>query len=223
MTNDAERNGAILSQLAQALAGKEGVSLILSESATETPGETKAKPKRGARGGAVPGTGRWYLLRRLRRDRPDIWERCLRDELSLHAGAIEAGIIRRVPAEEAGLERLVVAWAKAGLEDRVAFLFLVEEEIEAAYDGELRNDIAPPPARGKGPRPFRLRDRAKGVPDIETLIDRGRSTSGLARELGVSYRTLCRWRFGHTKPSQTHKDKLAQLVAELEDEPRQAG
>ncbi len=168
-----------------------------------------------AKPGDVPGTGRWYLLDRIREVRPDLNRRVHSGELSAHAAAIEAGIIKKPPPEEAGLERLLVAWAKASLEDRLDFLSFAQEEIEAAYDGELRNDdIPPPPARGKGPRPYRRREGEMGVPEVETLLDRGWSVSALAKEIGVTYRTLSRWRWGQTKPNQAQRERVSQILLE---------
>ncbi len=278
MTNDAERNGAVVSQLAQdaavlppdtSLSDKDmttddtdrlgrngrGISLFAQALAaftdtslsdkdrTEADAEKDAAWEReylenirsgrylsgalakraykggGERGPLLYGTHREYLLHRLALVRPDLWERVWNRELPARAAAIEAGIIYKPPAEEARLEALVTAWAKARLEDRLAFLWLVEDEIAAAENGEYLNEVT---TRGRR-RPYRLKDEAKKVPEVEVLLESGLAANDLARQLGVSYRTLCRWRFGHTKPSQAHKDKLAQLVAELEDEPRQAG
>jgi len=160
------------------------------------------------------GTNREYLLARLRRDRPDLFEKVIHRELSAHAAAVEAGIIKKPSPEEIGLERLLDAWWKANLGERNAFRWLVEEEIEAAEAGELLHITAPPQVRGKGPRPYRKREGEMGVPEIEALIDRGRSVSGLARELGVTYRTLSRWRWGETKPNQAQLEQVSRLLIE---------
>ncbi len=246
MTNDAEHNGAILSQLREALAGSSDTSLYDKDMTEEDPAERAAKEAAwrreylanmragryrlgalansaykagGERGKLLYGTHKLYLDRRLALVRPDLWERVEDGELTIRAAAVEAGIIYKPPAEEARFEALVSAWAKANLEERLAFLFLVQDELDAAENGEYLNETT---TRGRR-RPYRLKDEAKKVPEVEALLESGMAANDLAKQLGVSYRTLCRWRFGHTKPSQAHKDKLAQLVAELEDEPRQAG
>ncbi len=160
------------------------------------------------------GTSRDYLLARLKRDRPELAEMVIHRELSAHAAAIEAGIINKSPPEEVGLDRLLDAWGKASLEDRAAFLFLTEDEAEAVLDRSFVNEIAPPRLRGTGPRPYRKREGAMGVPEVEALIDRGWTVSGLAREIGVTYRTLSRWRQGETKPNQTQRDRVSQIMSE---------
>jgi len=160
------------------------------------------------------GTSREYLLRRLKRDNPELAKRVIERELSAHAAAVQAGIIKKPPPEEAGLQRLLDAWGKASIDARVAFLFLTEEEAEAARDRSFVNEIAPPRSRGTGPRPYRKREGEMGVPEIETLVDRGWSVSALARELGVTYRTLSRWRWGETKPNQTQREKVSWLLVE---------
>ena len=158
------------------------------------------------------GTDRWYLLRRLKRDAPELADQAINRELSAHAAAIKAGIIKKPSPEEAGLEHLLDAWWKADLGERNAFLWLVEEEIEAAEAGELLYTTAPPQNRGKGPRPYRKREGEMGVPEIETLIDRGWSVTALAKEVGVTYRTLSRWRWGETKPNQAQRERVSQLI-----------
>lgn len=65
------------------------------------------------------GTGAEYLLRRLKRDRPDLVHRVAVGEIrSARAAAIEAGIVK-VPT---GLEVLRRAWATATGVERAAFL-----------------------------------------------------------------------------------------------------
>jgi len=159
------------------------------------------------------GTGRTYLIRRLNRDRPDLAALVIYQGLSAHAAAISAGIIKKPSAEDAGLQHLLDAWGKANLGERNAFLWLAEEEIDAAQAGELLNTIAPPQLRGKGPRPYRKHEGEMGVPEIETLIDRGWSVTALAKEVGVTYRTLSRWRWGETKPNEAQREKVSQLIS----------
>jgi len=134
--------------------------------------------------------------------------------MSAHAAAVEAGIIKKPPPEEAGLQRLLDAWGKADLGARAAFLWLAEDEIDAVGDRLLVNELAPPRSRGTGPRPYRKREGEMSVPDVEKLIDRGWSVTALAKEVGVTYRTLSRWRWGQTKPNQEQRQRLSQLLIE---------
>ncbi len=152
-----------------------------------------------------------YLTARIARDRPDILERMKADEYpSVRQAAIEAGIIKSIPPEDAGIERLFTAWARATLQERQIFLWALEEEFEATWAGEYREPPIGPPR--KGPRPYRMHDGEMGMPEVEALIDRGWSVSGLAREIGVTYRTLSRWRGGETKPNQAQRERLSQLT-----------
>lgn len=152
-----------------------------------------------------------YLTGRIARERPDILERMRAGEFrSVRQAAIAAGIVKGIPAEDAGTERLFTAWRRATPEDRLLFLWALEEEIEAIRDGEDVTPRSQPPR--KGPAPYRKREGEMGVPEVEALIDRGWSVSGLAREIGVTYRTLSRWRWGETKPNQAQRERLSQLT-----------
>jgi DNA invertase Pin-like site-specific DNA recombinase len=146
-----------------------------------------------------------YLARRLARDRPDVLERMKAGEFkSVRAAAIEAGILPNMPTEDKALERLCLAWAKATLDDRRVFLSLMEREIEAALAGEYLNEIPCSPGYQKPYPP--LADEP--MPEIETLLHAGYSVSGIARMLGVSYRTVERWRHGYNKPRPAMRAKL---------------
>jgi len=140
-----------------------------------------------------------YLVARIARDRPDILQRMKDDEYAtVQQAARDAGIVRGlVPADIRGLERLLEAWAKADLEDRRLFLALCDRELEAAYEGQYLNET-PPPVRRM--RPLNPAEGAE-IPALERWIDSGVALTVIARDLGVTYRTLCRWRAGTTKPS----------------------
>jgi len=64
------------------------------------------------------GNSRAYTLDRLKRERPDLFDRVCAGELSANAAATEAGW--RKPATPLGLLRK--AWAKASADERAAFL-----------------------------------------------------------------------------------------------------
>ncbi len=75
---------------------------------------------------ARAGGSREYLLRRLRRDAPELAERVLAGELSAHAAAIEAGIRKRVMPLAAALR----TWRRLTLEEREVFLSIVAAETQ---------------------------------------------------------------------------------------------
>jgi hypothetical protein len=64
------------------------------------------------------GNDRIYTLRRLKRDRPDLFALVLDGTLSANAAAIEAGFRQRATP----LNELTRAWRKASAEERAAFL-----------------------------------------------------------------------------------------------------
>ncbi len=120
---------------------------------------------------------------------------------TMRAVAKKAGVI----SEPDNLERLMRAWDAANLEERRAFLALCATEIEAAEEGELI--VFAPPSR-VGPAPYGPAEGAE-IPDLEALLKADMSVSEVARHLGVSYRTVCRWRSGKTKPSSAILEKLS--------------
>ncbi len=156
------------------------------------------------------GNERVYLMRRLRGDAPDVHQRWLRGEISAHAGAIEAGIISRPPAHLRKLEALCQAWERASLEDRQGFLLLYGEDIAAAEAGEYIEPESTP--RRGGPRPF-IPATNETIPALEAMLEAGQTVTGIARTLGVSYRTVCQWRSGQTKPSPEMRQRLEDLAA----------
>jgi hypothetical protein len=124
---------------------------------------------------------------------------------TMRAVAKQASVV----TEPDKLEKLMRAWDAANLEDRQAFLALCSREIEAAEDGELVVLDAPPTRIG--PAPFRAAEGAE-IPDLEALLKADMTVSEVARRLGVSYRTVCRWRSGKTKPSGAILEKLAAMA-----------
>ena len=140
------------------------------------------------------------LARRMARDRPDILQQMKEGQYrSVRQAAIAAGIIQIPAGEDKALMCLYEAWRKAGLEDRRLFLGLLADEIEAAAEGHYLN--SDPPRRG--PPPF-VPHKGTKSPELEVLIHAGTTVSGLAPQLGVSYRTICRWRSGqsHLSPEK---------------------
>lgn len=92
---------------------------------------------RGMGDRAGGGTGRDYLLRRLRRDRPDLAEAVLEGRASAHAAAVEAGIRRRQVAMPRDAGRAADALARAfGEEDRLRIARALLEPL--GYDATRR-------------------------------------------------------------------------------------
>ena len=75
-------------------------------------------PNVSAKKKADAGTSRAYTLTRLKKERPDLFERVCAKELSANAAAIEAGW-RKVPS---ALDTLQRAWQKASAEEQRQFL-----------------------------------------------------------------------------------------------------
>lgn len=69
------------------------------------------------------GTSRDAILRRLRKNRPDLYQKILRGELTCNAAMIEAGF-RKKPTN---LELLQKTWAKTIAADRALFLTWVQQ------------------------------------------------------------------------------------------------
>lgn len=181
--------------------------------ATAEPSKRQLAARRRRRTSTVANYGHemMYLIRRLRSTNPEIHQRWLRGELSPHAAAVEAGIISKPPPHLRKLEVLCQAWERASLDDRQAFLLLYGEDIAAAEAGEY---IEPErtPRRG-GHRPFML-STEETIPALEALLEAGETVTGVARTLGVSHRTVCRWRSGQTKPSPELRQRLENLAAD---------
>jgi hypothetical protein len=149
-----------------------------------------------------------YLARRIARDRPDILQAMKEGQYrSVRQAAIAAGIIRIPDDEDKALMRLYEAWRQAGLEDRQLFLVLMADEIEAASDGHYLNAA---PTR-RGPHPF-VSDEDTEIPELEALIHAGATVSGIAQHVGVSYRTICRWRSGQSHPSPEKRQVLVKMA-----------
>jgi|GEM_PF-3128100 len=85
--------------------------------------------------GRPPGNTPEAILRRLRKDRPDLHGMVLNGELSAHAAAIEAGFRRR----DTPLDQLQKAWARASAAERAAFCLTIADQ------------SATGPAEGEGP------------------------------------------------------------------------
>lgn len=85
-------------------------NIIISSDLFTTPEPDKPK--------SIQGTSRAYALTRLKKERPDLFERVCAKELSANAAAIEAGW-RKVPS---ALDTLQRAWQKASAEEQRQFL-----------------------------------------------------------------------------------------------------
>jgi hypothetical protein len=82
---------------------------------------------------ADAGNSRAYTLTRLESEHPDLFERVISGELSAHAAAKLAGIVKPV----SGLDALRRAWGRASDEERQAFLSLVGEAPTLAESGKM--------------------------------------------------------------------------------------
>jgi hypothetical protein len=149
-----------------------------------------------------------YLARRIARDRPDILQEMKHGKYSsVRQAAIAAGIIHIPAHEDKPLMRLYEAWRTADLEDRRLFLVLMADEIEAAAEGHYFNAA---PTR-RGPHPF-VPSASTEISELEALINAGAAVSGIAHQLGVSYRTICRWRSGQSHPSPEKRQILVKMA-----------
>jgi hypothetical protein len=160
------------------------------------------------------GNSREYLFNRILRDRPDIVVEIFdRKYKSARQAAIAAGIITDIDPEYKASNDLCVAWGKADLETRRLFLWGHEEEIDAAWEGVHLKTF---PNKTPGPRPYGgwNGNTLETVPDIEKLIVGGMSCSEIAAKIGVTYRTLSRWRSGKSKPTKHHLEKITALSKE---------
>jgi hypothetical protein len=117
---------------------------------------------------------------------------------SVRKAAIDAGIIYKPHQEDVGLMRLVDAWRAASVEDRHLFLALVADDTDA-------------PPRRRGMQPWGPVAGAE-IPDLEALIEAGGTVNSIAIKVGVSPRTVRRWRAGKTKPDETVRVKLTELA-----------
>lgn len=68
------------------------------------------------------GTSKAYTVSRLKRDRPDLFERVVAGELSANRAAIEAGF-RRKPTT---IEQIKTLWSKATLDEQSEFIQYIE-------------------------------------------------------------------------------------------------
>jgi len=168
--------------------------------------------KRGPRRSSTTHRGHLaeVLAARIVSNRRDILDRMIAGAYrSLQREAIDVDIIQEPDPEDKRYLALVEAWRRADLVDRQIFLEVMEEEIEAAQAGEYLQ--LEEPAK-KGPWSW---DPAEGA-DLESLLRSGVSVSEVVRQLGVSPRTVSRWRYGRAKPSQEIMDKLAEMTKEIE-------
>ena len=68
---------------------------------------------------SVQGNSKSYTVSRLKRDRPDLFEKVVAGELSANKAAIEAGFRRRARTMSENLDYL---WAKATPDEQAGFL-----------------------------------------------------------------------------------------------------
>ncbi len=162
------------------------------------------------------GNSASYLYARIRRDHPDILEAMLIDAVmkgefrSMRQGAIEAGIVKPIAAEDKPLDNLVLAWRRADLETRQVFLYIVEEEIDAAYDGKMLDTLD---RKKPGPSVWGYHDDCPS--DLKRLLEADKGATEIAKALGTTYRTIVRWKQGEAKPRAAQIAKLAELAAGL--------
>jgi hypothetical protein len=171
--------------------------------------------KRNKEYGHAYGNSARHLVRRLKRDAPEVCKDLAAGKYpSARAACIAAGIIRPVAPEDVRLERLLAAWVGADLEDRQLFLGLVDDEIDAAREGLLLRSLP----RRQGMAPY---DPAEGaaIPEVERALERGATVASLARKLGIPRRTLQRWRRGVCKPS----GRLLKRLRDLSDSESEGG
>ena len=171
-------------------------------------------PKFGSYGNSTD-----YLVARIARDRPDILARMKLGEYdSARKAARDAGIIAGpydgLHEDDIPLVKLMKAWDHASLEVRQAFLVFMDREIEAAYEGQ---QITFPLPR-KGPTPWNPAE-GSAIPEIEEALAAGTSVNDIARQLGVSPRTLRRWRSGDAKPNQQARERINTLVGVRAESP----
>lgn len=146
-----------------------------------------------------------YRVRRLKRDAPEVCARLAAGEFnSARAAEIAAGLIHVDHPDDVPVNRLLDAWIRADVEARQQFLLLVEAEIEAAERGEYLNEF-PPERRQTHLSPA----EGAAIPVVEALLEAGKTMGEVARLLGVTRRTVCRWRAGKAKPSQAVLERLA--------------
>lgn len=158
--------------------------------------------KRNKPHGFSYGNNAAYLTARIKRDRPDILEDMKQGKYkSVRKAAIDAGIIYKPHPEDADLERLVGAWRAASVESRQIFLALVADDIDA-------------PPKKRGMQPWSPAAGAE-ISDLEALINAGETLNSIAGKIGVSLRTVRRWRAGDTKPDDTIRTKLAEIAIVL--------
>lgn len=100
----------------------EKVARLIDAEVDKQPTKAEAGAKGGRGKKAVCNTksfaGATYILKRLKRDRPDLFARVIAGELSANAAAIEAGW-RKSPS---ALDQLRKAWKRATEKERKAFL-----------------------------------------------------------------------------------------------------
>jgi transposase-like protein len=120
------------------------------------------------------------------------------------------------------LEQLIKAWGKCSLEDRQEFLYMLtdgednefnrtmdETETDSTIYKELIESIE---ARRK-PRTFAYKPKKEAIPELERLIESGITIVDIAKQIGVSDRTLRRWRWGHAKPKPDAIEKIKAMNA----------
>jgi hypothetical protein len=161
------------------------------------------------------GNSTSYLAARIARDRPDILERMKAGHYrSVRSAARDAGIVPTVSADDAQLARLADAWAHADLESRRIFLCLFEDELDAASQGQYLNGH-------QARHAMRPTIPVANIPDLELLLDSGKTVTEVACLLGVTYRTVCRWRAGKPKPDSRFVDRLREFAAHQPEPPAQ--
>jgi hypothetical protein len=84
---------------------------------------------------------------------------------------------------------------------------LVDDEIDAAGRAEYLNHRED----RRGPAPFRPR-QGVAIPVLECLLGSARTVTEVARLLGVTRRTVCRWRAGTAKPGKASIARMESIM-----------
>ena len=144
------------------------------------------------------GNSSWYLLRKIAREKPEIFDGIKAGKYDSVADAARAaGVLPDIHSDDKPLDDLTSAWLKADTETRGIFMWLLE-------DDEFVNAQKPKPWHWKA---------EQEIPELEFLLSKLGTIGAVADNIGVSVRTVRRWRSGGAKPP---KAKMAALMDQAE-------